>query len=367
MYKQLLIITSIIFLPNFTPAFAKEPPTLEVFEDYIEGLKVVQSHYIKPKSLKTLVKTSFKTLVKSLDPHSLYLEKDEFQDLQRETTGRYFGLGFITKETKKGLLIMHVIDGSSAKKMQLTKGDLIVKINSRDANQINLNKELKKKSKQIQLLVQKNRGSKPIQLKLEKSLISSESVRCTSKENKTIYCQIHIFDDATSAQFLKAIQTKTYSHLVLDLRDNPGGLLTEAIKMADYFIGEGIILSVRSHNPKDKKIYFSRKEKKLKQFKQVYLLMNKDTASAAEIFIGALLKHNPKFKSYGEKTYGKGSVQEIIPLQNGDALKLTIGEYYIGDKVKINEVGIQPLETAEDWYVHCKKHLKSKTQCAGRS
>lgn len=335
-----LIIGSVLCTTSFSYAepIKKDQEFFEAVKEYIED------NYALEVNEQDLYDEAIKGMFNALDPYSEYLTKEDYDSLKENTTGVYSGIGaVIGKEENGSFVISGIIKASPAEKVGLKKGDIIIAVNQKplppSATTEKLVKEIKgKEGTTVQISVLRNKEKKDF-------TVTRKKIQLVSAEEKMLdtnigYLKISEFQDNTYRDVTKAIQSlksKGATKLVLDLRDNPGGLLRGVIEVADYFVPKGKLLEVRYKNSLSE-IYHS---KGALEFRQVVVLVNEATASAAEILSGAM-KDTKAALLIGKKTYGKGVVQDIYELKNGEAIKITVAKYILPSGSDINEKGIMP-------------------------
>jgi carboxyl-terminal processing protease len=310
----------------------------------------VRKSYVTPVSSQQLSDNALKGILTGLDPHSDYMNAKEFAQMESDLSGKFGGLG-MTIEEENGLpQILAPIDGTPAAKSGIEPGDLIVQIDGQPTDGMPLDDVVSrlrgKIGSTVTITIQRN-DQKPFDLALTRETVNVPSVKWVLEANKIGYARISSFDDDTQKEMLDAIaelQRKAGGHLngfVLDLRDDPGGELDAAIDVAGDFLDGGTIVVTRGREPEDNHAYTaSRAGDRIKDVPMV-VLINGASASAAEIVPGALQDYH-RAKLMGTRSFGKGSVQSIIPLGNGGALRLTTALYYTPKGRSIQGIGLQP-------------------------
>jgi carboxyl-terminal processing protease len=327
----------------------------------------VRTAYYKDVEVEDLINKAIKGLMENLDNYSTFMDNQEATRMRESVDGEFAGLGFVvTKNYNNYIKIMSVIDGTPASKANLKIGDIIDKIDGVSVLNISLEDAIKKmkgkKDTSVTLTILKK--DKSLDIKLIRDIIKVPSVKNKMLENNIGYINITSFDKKIYSEMVAAISTlkeKNMQYLILDLRDDPGGLLDQAILVSDSFLDSGEIVSIKPKNLKEYKRYMANKGDILRDI-PIYVIINENTASAAEI-VTAALKDNSRATIIGTKSFGKGSVQQLIPVgSKGEMLKMTIALYYTPAGVSIHEKGIEP-----DVYVYkngmfCDKCSKEKNE-----
>ncbi len=326
---------------------------LKVFTDV---LAIVERDYVKPVESKPLVEGAIKGLLATLDPHSGYLDPDFYQDLQVQTKGEFGGLGIEITIKDGFLVVVSPMEGSPAEKAGIKAGDAIVKIDGRFTKEFTLVDAVKRlrgpKGSTIQISVQRKGARDLVDLLVERDNILVKSVKSRYLGDGFGYVRLSQFmektgDDLTEA--LKSLHQKStkegsrsgdLSGLILDLRNNPGGLLTQAISVSDLFLTEGVIVYTDGRVESQKQKFFAHARGTEPGY-PIVVLVNGGSASASEIVAGALKDHG-RALILGTQTFGKGSVQTITPLENGGALTLTTALYYTKSGHSLQALGVTP-------------------------
>jgi len=326
----------------------KNPEKLGVFA---EALAIIEDQYMEPKDTKSLVYGSIRGLVGSLDSHSSFMTPEEFRELRIETRGSFSGIG-IEITLKDGLLmVVSPIEGSPAYKAGLQAGDRIMKIDGAITKNMTLLEAVKKirgpKGSPVTLTIMREGAKQMKSYTLTRDIIPIRSVKARYLDNGIGYIRITNFQDQTDGDLRKAIKEfqykiKPFKGLVLDLRNDPGGLLDQAVRVADEFLSSGIIVYTEGRNKtQTMKFYAHQNDKVLEGDIPLVVIINEGSASASEIVAGAV-QDQKRGLVVGTKSFGKGSVQTIIPLEDGSALRLTTAHYYTPSGKTIHEKGINP-------------------------
>ena len=276
-------------------------------------------------------------VLQSLDPYSAYMSPELFKEMQTDTKGEFGGLGIEIGMEAGVVKVISPIDDTPAEKAGIKAGDFIVKIGKEQVQGKTLMEAVKimrgPVGTSIDLTVRRKNVKKPIEFSIVRKVIEVRSVtaKVISKEKNIGYLRLKSFNENSDSQFLKSIkkfeENIKIKGYVVDLRNNPGGLLTQAINITDFFLDDGEIVSTKGRNRSETRKFFARRGDEVKG-KPLIVLINNGSASASEIFAGALKDHKRAI-ILGENSYGKGSVQSIIPLRNGGGMRLTISKYYL--------------------------------------
>lgn len=318
---------------------------------YAKVLNLVENSYVEPVEERKIVLNSVRGLLGGLDSYSAYLEKDDFKEFQSETLGRFGGLGIEVIMEGGFLQIISPIEDSPAERAGIKPGDKIISIDGeavRGLDIVEASKRLRGKIGTVINLTIKREGTTKLQnfkIKREKITIRSVKTKLLDSTKGFYYVRVTSFLEQTSKDFKKfylaEMKKNKINGLVIDLRGNPGGLLKQAVEMADFFIDQGDIVSTIGRDKSQKNVLHASKEGTLDANVKLTVLIDEGSASASEILAGALKDHG-RAKIVGQKSYGKGSVQSVIPLENGDGVKLTIAKYYSPKGLVIDKKGVMP-------------------------
>ena len=328
---------------------AGDVPTLKEIQAFTQAFEMVKQAYVEPVANKKLMQAAIRGMIAGLDPHSEFLDRSELQDLSDDTSGTYSGLGIEVAQANHKLLIVAPLDGGPAKRAGIVAGDQILAIDGSPVQPDAIDASIKKLrgpiGTKITLTILHPDGDKPVQVALVRQRISVASVTTRMLEPGYAYLRISEFQDDTADELSHAIEKLQKQHgplrgAVLDLRSNPGGLLTSAVGVADDFLDSGLIVSTRGRLPQSD-LKFTASPGDLLNGAPMVVLVDNGTASAAEIVTGALKDHH-RALIMGRRTFGKGSVQTVLPIGNGDAIKLTTARYYTPDGTSIQVAGITP-------------------------
>ena len=331
----------------------KEKPEalpLKDLQTFVEILNRVKSDYVEEVSDQTLLENSVRGMLSGLDPHSTFLDKEEFKEMNATTSGKFGGLGIEVQMQNGFVRVVAPIDDTPAAKAGIQPGDLIIKIDDTAVKGMSLFEAVQKMrgepGTQITLTLLREGADKPLSVEMKRAIINVNSVRTKLLEPGYGYLRITTFTATTgkslNEEFKKLSKQANgdLKGLVLDLRNNPGGVLNAAVDVSDAFIDEGVIVSMRGRD-KDSNREFSAKRGDLLDGKPMVVLINAGSASASEIVAGALQDHK-RGLLVGTKTFGKGSVQTILPLADESAIKLTTARYFTPSGRSIQAEGVQP-------------------------
>ncbi len=318
-------------------------------ETFANILAIVQRNYVKEVETDKLVTGAIKGMLASLDPHSSYLTEDAYQDLQTETEGRFGGLGLEITMRNGVLTVVSPIEGTPASRAGVQPGDQIVGIDDRSTEEMSLIDAVKRlrgpRDSSVTIRVRRKDHDKLLTFTIVRDVIEVSSVRAYVLEPGFLYVRIAQFQDRTSGNLAAAViknqpAAGSFKGLVLDLRNNPGGLLSQAVRVSDLFLDSGLIVYTDGRLDQQKQKFSANRPNSRTDFPMV-VLVNGGSASASEIVAGALQDHK-RALILGTKTFGKGSVQTILPLDDRSALRLTTAEYFTPNGRSIHETGIQP-------------------------
>ena len=365
MKKRLLIF--ILFF-NFLGNVVFSKDTLyEKIDLFGEVLENIQKDYVDEVDQSEMMDSAINGVLQSLDPYSAYMSPELFKEMQTDTRGEFGGLGIEIGMEAGVIKVISPIDDTPAAEAGIKAGDYIVKIGGEQVQGKSLLEAVKLMrgpvGTAIDLTVRRKNVKKPLEFKLVRKIIEVQSVssKIIGEEENLGYIRLKSFNENSDKQFLKSLKEfekkSKVKGYVFDLRNNPGGLLTQAINITDFFLDEGEIVSTKGRNISETRKFFARKGDEIKG-KPIVVLINYGSASAAEIFAGALKDHKRAI-ILGENSYGKGSVQSIIPLKNGGGIRLTISKYYLPSGKSISEVGVTPdivvEEVSDDFTINTEK------------
>ncbi len=310
-------------------------------------IQLVERYYVDDIKLNKIVNKSIKGLMQELDAHSSYLDSKHFKEMKVQTKGEFGGLGIVVGLRDGALTVISPIDDTPAQKAGIESGDIILKIDEKSTIDITLEEAVEhmrgKPKTDIKLTIVRKGENKPLKIDITRDIIKIQSVHAKRFED-ILYLRVSSFDSKVAEDLTKYINQykKDSKGIILDLRNNPGGLLTQAIDATDLFIDNGVIVSQKGRDAKDDESFDATKDSTLTKLPMV-VLVNGGSASASEIVSGALQDHK-RAVIVGEKTFGKGSVQVVLPITNDkkEGIKLTIAKYYLPSGRTIQAVGITP-------------------------
>ena len=344
-----LSILITIFLSINNAAFSQNVDKLyEKIDLFSEVLEKIQNEYIDEIDQSDVMDAAINGALQSLDPYSAYMNEEIFKDSQTETSGKFGGLGIEVSMESGVVIVIAPIDDTPASRAGIKAGDYIVRINGEQVQGKTLMEAVNLMrgpvGTSIEITVRRKGLKKAKIFEITREVIQIRSVVSKLVDNKVGYLRLRAFNENSSDQLKKEIskleKNKKLVGYILDLRNNPGGLLTQAIKISDFFLENGEIVSTRGRQNNENRKYFAKKGDKING-KPLIVLINNGSASAAEIVAGAL-QDQKRAVLLGETTFGKGSVQSIIPLQNRGAIRLTVSKYYLPSGKSISEVGVVP-------------------------
>jgi carboxyl-terminal processing protease len=320
---------------------------LKIFTDV---LSLIQKDYVEETKSKDLVNGAIKGMLETLDPHSSYMPPNMFKDMQEETKGRFEGLGIEITIREGVLTVVSPIEDTPAFKAGILAGDQILKIDGESTKNFTLMDSVKRlrgpRGTKVTITIMREGFTKPKEFTLVRDVIPVRSVRHELLEKNYGYIRLSQFQEKTDGEFEKAVKALeeeskgSLKGVVLDLRNNPGGLLDQAVKISDRFIDSGLIVSVEGRKEDQKLKFYAHPNGNLARYPLV-VLVNGGSASGAEIVAGAIQDHGRGI-IVGTQTFGKGSVQTIIPLKDGSGLRLTTARYYTPNGRSIQAKGIGP-------------------------
>jgi carboxyl-terminal processing protease len=344
----------LVFLFIFQKSFSDNSEIYKKIDLFGEVLEKINDEYVDEIDQSQSMDAAINGLLQSLDPYSAYMTPESFESMQTETSGEFGGLGIEVGMEAGVVKVISPIDNTPASKAGLKAGDYIVKINDTQVQGKSLTEAVELMrgpvGSSIEITVRRRGEKKALIFNITREIIEVQSVKFELLENNIGYIRLTSFNENSSSQVKEKIEklnnNKKLKGYILDLRNNPGGLLSQAIKISDFFLENGEIVSTKSRQPSENRKWFAKKGD-LTDGKTVLVLINYGSASAAEIVAGALKDHKRAI-IVGENSYGKGSVQSIIPLKNKGAIRLTIAKYYLPSGKSISEVGVTPdIEVAE--------------------
>jgi len=347
--KKIFIVSIILLLNISNKVYSENSDKLyEKIDLFSEVLEKIQNEYVEEIDQSEAMDSAIHGLLQSLDPYSAYMSPEIFKESLTETSGKFGGLGIEVSMESGVVKVITPIDDTPASRAGIKAGDYIVRI---DGKQVRGNTLMEAVNlmrgpvgTSIEITVRRKNLSKAKIFKITREIIEIKSVVSKLVDDKVGYLRLRAFNENSSDQLKKEIskieKNKKLVGYILDLRNNPGGLLSQAIKISDFFLDDGEIVSTKGRKSKENRKFFAKKGDKING-KPLIVLINNGSASASEIVAGAL-QDQKRAILLGEATYGKGSVQSIIPLKNKGAIRLTISKYYLPSGKSISEIGIIP-------------------------
>ena len=357
MKKAIFFIVISLFF--FEKSFSENADIYKKIDLFGEVLEKISKEYVDEVDQSKSMDAAINGLLQSLDPYSAYMTPESFEGMQTETSGKFGGLGIEVGMESGVVKVISPIDNTPASRAGLKAGDYIVKIDGIQVqgkslmDAVDLMRGLVGSS--IEITVRRRGVKKALIFNITREIIQVQSVKSELINNNIGYIRLTSFNENSSKQIKEKVnklnKNKDLKGYILDLRNNPGGLLSQAIKISDFFLENGEIVSTKSRKISETKKWFAKKGD-LTNGKILIVLINYGSASASEIVAGALKDHKRAI-ILGENSYGKGSVQSIIPLKNRGAIRLTIAKYYLPSGKSISEIGVTPdieiVEGSEDF------------------
>tara|TARA_A100001011_G_C14250095_1_gene817428 strand:- start:33 stop:1169 length:1137 start_codon:yes stop_codon:yes gene_type:complete len=356
--KKLFCFTFIFLNLNFTFSYSSSE-LYEKIDLFGEVLEKIENEYVDEVNQTKMMDSAINGVLQSLDPYSAYMSPEIFKEMQTDTRGEFGGLGIEIGMESGVVKVIAPIDDTPAAKVGIKAGDYIVKIGEEQVQGKSLMEAVKLMrgpvGTSIRLTIRRKNEKKALEFTIVRKIIEVKSVNSEilGKKKNLGYIRLKSFNENSDKQLLSVVQqfekNAKLNGYILDLRNNPGGLLNKAVNITDYFLDDGQIVSTRGRNISETRKFFAKKGDEING-KPLVVLINNGSASASEIFAGALKDHKRAI-ILGESSYGKGSVQSIIPLRNGGGMRLTISKYYLPSGNSISEVGVSPdivVEEKED-------------------
>ena len=351
MIKRIILNFLTYFLILFfliQKAISSEIEIYKKIDVFGEVLEKINKEYVDEINQSDSMDSAINGLLQSLDPYSGYMSPEIFNEMQTETSGEFGGLGIEVTMESGVVKVISPIDDTPASKAGIKAGDYIVKINNIQVQGKSLSEAVELMrgpvGSAIDLTIRRRGEKKALTFNVTREIIQIKSVKAELLEKNIGYIRLTSFNENSAGQIKKEInkfeKNKNLKAYILDLRNNPGGLLSQAIKISDFFLDNGEIVSTKSRQQSENRKWFAKKGD-LTRGKTLLVLINYGSASASEIVAGALKDHKRAIL-IGENSYGKGSVQSIIPLKNKGAIRLTVAKYYLPSGESISEVGVSP-------------------------
>ena len=347
--KKIFIVSIILLLNISNKVYSQNSDKLyEKIDLFSEVLEKIQNEYVEEIDQSEAMDSAIHGLLQSLDPYSAYMSPEIFEESRTETSGEFGGLGIEVSMESGVVKVITPIDDTPASRAGIKAGDYIVRIDGKQVRGKTLMEAVNLMrgpvGTSIEITVRRKNLSKAKIFKITREVIEIKSVVSKLVDDKVGYLRLRAFNENSSNQLKKEIskieKNKKLVGYILDLRNNPGGLLSQAIKISDFFLDDGEIVSTKGRKSKENRKFFAKKGDKING-KPLIVLINNGSASASEIVAGAL-QDQKRAILLGEATYGKGSVQSIIPLKNRGAIRLTISKYYLPSGKSISEIGVIP-------------------------
>ena len=347
----ILLLVALHFSINTAYLHSKNSDKLyEKIDLFSEVLETIKKEYVDEVDQAEVMDSAINGVLQSLDPYSAYMSPRSFKGMQTDTKGEFGGLGIEIGMESGVVKVIAPIDDTPASNAGIKSGDYIVKINNEQVQGKSLTEAVELMrgpvGSEINLTVRRRNVKKVLNFKIKRAIIEVKSVvaRIIGERKKIGYLRLKSFNQNSNEQLSKYIngfeKNNKLNGYILDLRNNPGGLLTQAISITDFFLDKGEIVSTKGRRISETRRFFSKKGDGISG-KPLIIIINNGSASASEIVSGALKDHKRAI-ILGEPTYGKGSVQSIIPLKNGGGIRLTISKYYLPSGKSISEVGVLP-------------------------
>tara|TARA_Y100000817_G_scaffold85972_1_gene66735 strand:+ start:39 stop:1172 length:1134 start_codon:yes stop_codon:yes gene_type:complete len=346
--KNILKILLVFIFYFSTANAANENDIYKKIDLFSEVLDKINKEYVDEINQSEAMDAAINGVLQSLDPYSAYMSPESFQNMQTETSGEFGGLGIEVGMEHGVVKVISPIDNSPASRVGVKAGDYIVKINDIQVQGKTLTEAVELMrgpvGTDIEITVRRRGEKKALTFIITRDIIEVASVKSEIIDDKTGYLRLTSFNENSGDQIKGKIKefkkNGKVENYILDLRNNPGGLLSQAIKITDFFLDNGEIVSTKSKRKYENRKWFAKKGDILKA-NTLVVLINYGSASASEIVAGALQDHKRAIL-VGESTYGKGSVQSIIPLKNNGAIRLTVSKYYLPSGKSISDVGVTP-------------------------
>ena len=355
-FLLVILLTSFLIVPKTYASDHHED--IDLFKLFLRVFTEAEKKYVDEIDKDQLMDSALKGMLNSLDPYSTYLSEEDFEEMDIDTKGFYGGLGLeVTLDDNGFVRIVSPIDDTPGSRAGLISGDYITGIDGEDVYGMSLDEAVDRMrgyaNTSIILTIYRDGDDAPFDVEIVREIIQITPVKFELLEDNIGYIRISSFNDIADKKIVSAVKEinrksdNNIKGFIIDIRNNPGGLLDQAIKVTDLFLDKGEIVSTKTRDQSRKQRFFAKKGD-ITNGAEIIIITNGGSASASEIFAGAL-GDNKRATIIGTKTYGKGSVQSIIPLGSGDgAIRLTTGKYYTPNDTSIDKVGIMPIYTIEN-------------------
>jgi len=373
--KKIMLLV-LIAVPVLLFAFREQPTIVDAktqdayksLETFSNVLSIVEKNYVEEINVSDAINGAIKGMLASLDPHSSYMNPDDFKELKMETTGAFTGIGIEITMKDSILTIVSPIEGTPGFKMGLKAGDRIIKIGDEATKDMTLMEAVKRlrgpKGTEVTISIHREGWSDLKEMTIVRDVIPLHSIKARTLEPGFAYLRISSFQSQTTKDFKQAldelVKKEPIQGLVLDLRNNPGGLLDQAVEISDIFIDDGVIVSTKGRLENQSMAFKAHNEGNAYKF-PIIVLVNEGSASASEIVAGAL-QDDKRAVIVGAQTFGKGSVQTVIPMNDGSGLRLTTARYYTPSGRSIQAKGITPDIMVPSVFTEAKKDEEAKDE-----
>ncbi len=346
-FSTVLMITLLTMGFSINTSFAKEENMYESLKRFSQILELVEQNYVTKTSSKKILDGAIKGMLENLDPHSTFMTPEEYKEMQETTSGEFSGVGIEVTQDNGQIKVVSPIEDTPAYRAGIQPGDIILEVDGNSTHELSLQEVVSKirgpKGTKVELTIIHTNSNSPETVSITRESIPLISVKSSELEKGYLWLRITRFSERTTDDLHAAIAKAKKGELkgiVLDMRNNPGGLVDQSVSVSDTFLSKGDIVSIRGRNAMSVRTY-SAKKQSTDVTVPLVVLVNAGSASASEIVAGALRDHK-RAVIIGEKTFGKGSVQNIMPLADGSGLKLTIALYYTPNGSTIQAEGITP-------------------------